>query len=219
MEDSSLPLLMADAQAVAIWEGTTNVCSLDVLRAIKTRPASFEAFVSDCSRLLDEVDAQLRDSNNNKKSAIFGRYLRRLHISVEKVRSALQSIKTYTAAHLGKRPSDIALLRHYCFGLSRTYIAALLLHFAVAMVPPASGDAAAASVSELDYIVAIRWCTSGPLFENPLLGYELNAIDSVQQGSLLAEEDTVVALDIDASGRPRGCGDVCAFTGQKRAKL
>src|SRR5258708_31115637 len=34
VEDSGLPLLLRDAQVLPIWEGTTNVLSLDALRAL-----------------------------------------------------------------------------------------------------------------------------------------------------------------------------------------
>ena len=36
VEDTGLPLLLRDAQVLPIWEGTTNVLSLDTLRAIQT---------------------------------------------------------------------------------------------------------------------------------------------------------------------------------------
>jgi alkylation response protein AidB-like acyl-CoA dehydrogenase len=45
IEDTHLPVLLRDAQVLPIWEGTTNVLSLDVLRAIKreeTLPALLE---------------------------------------------------------------------------------------------------------------------------------------------------------------------------------
>ena len=34
VEDTGLPRLLADAQVLPIWEGTTNVLSLDTLRAL-----------------------------------------------------------------------------------------------------------------------------------------------------------------------------------------
>src|SRR5690606_7279152 len=34
IEDTGLPVLLRDAQVLPIWEGTTNVLSLDVLRAL-----------------------------------------------------------------------------------------------------------------------------------------------------------------------------------------
>jgi alkylation response protein AidB-like acyl-CoA dehydrogenase len=51
IEDTGLPVLLRDAQVLPIWEGTTNVLSLDVLRAAH----GAEGFV----RLADEVNAQL----------------------------------------------------------------------------------------------------------------------------------------------------------------
>ena len=35
VEDTGLPLLLRDAQVLPIWEGTTNVLSLEVLRALE----------------------------------------------------------------------------------------------------------------------------------------------------------------------------------------
>ncbi len=39
IEDTGLPALLRDAQVFSIWEGTTNVLSLDVLRALQTGSA------------------------------------------------------------------------------------------------------------------------------------------------------------------------------------
>ena len=39
VEDTGLPRLLRDAQVLAIWEGTTNVLALDVLRAIEREDA------------------------------------------------------------------------------------------------------------------------------------------------------------------------------------
>lgn len=43
VEDTGLPTLLRDAQVLPIWEGTTNVLSLDVLRAV-ARDGAMEAF-------------------------------------------------------------------------------------------------------------------------------------------------------------------------------
>ena len=43
VEDTGLPTLLRDAQVLPIWEGTTNVLSLDVMRAI-ARDGALEAF-------------------------------------------------------------------------------------------------------------------------------------------------------------------------------
>ncbi len=56
IEDTGLPRLLRDAQVLPIWEGTTNVLSLDLLRAMATgnglRPLIFEV-----QRRLDGVEA------------------------------------------------------------------------------------------------------------------------------------------------------------------
>ncbi len=49
VEDTGLPRLLRDAQVLPIWEGTTNVLSLDVLRA-EAKDGSFSAVLKDLSR-------------------------------------------------------------------------------------------------------------------------------------------------------------------------
>jgi alkylation response protein AidB-like acyl-CoA dehydrogenase len=49
VEDTGLPRLLRDAQVLSIWEGTTNVLSLDVLRA-EAKDGSFSAVLKDLSR-------------------------------------------------------------------------------------------------------------------------------------------------------------------------
>src|SRR5262249_39306737 len=44
VEDTGLPRLLRDAQVLSIWEGTTNVLSLDTLRAIE-KDGAFEPFL------------------------------------------------------------------------------------------------------------------------------------------------------------------------------
>ncbi len=50
MEDTGIARLLRDAQVLPIWEGTTNVLSLDALRAV-ARPDVAEAFVAELERL------------------------------------------------------------------------------------------------------------------------------------------------------------------------
>jgi acyl-CoA dehydrogenase len=49
IEDTHLPVLLRDAQVLPIWEGTTNVLSLDVLRGIQ-RDDALAPFVEDVRR-------------------------------------------------------------------------------------------------------------------------------------------------------------------------
>mmetsp|Transcript_15641 Transcript_15641/g.29527 ORF Transcript_15641/g.29527 Transcript_15641/m.29527 type:complete len:320 (-) Transcript_15641:148-1107(-) len=44
LESSGIPQMARDAQVLAIWEGTTNVLSLDVLRVFRKHPKALDAF-------------------------------------------------------------------------------------------------------------------------------------------------------------------------------
>ncbi len=52
IEDTGIPVLVRDAQVFSIWEGTTNVLSLDFLRALRKEPGAMEWFQSRCEALL-----------------------------------------------------------------------------------------------------------------------------------------------------------------------
>jgi acyl-CoA dehydrogenase len=49
VEDTGLPVLLRDAQVLPVWEGTTNVLSLDVLKAL-ARPEAAEAVLDEVRR-------------------------------------------------------------------------------------------------------------------------------------------------------------------------
>ncbi|MPZ74456.1 MAG: acyl-CoA dehydrogenase [Nitriliruptorales bacterium] len=55
IEDTGLPLLLRNAQVLPIWEGTTNVLSLDLLRAA-TRNAVLPALFEDLAARLGDAD-------------------------------------------------------------------------------------------------------------------------------------------------------------------
>jgi alkylation response protein AidB-like acyl-CoA dehydrogenase len=60
VEDTGLPLLLRDAQVLPIWEGTTNVLSLDVLRAAQGRDV-LALIHGECQRQLQATsDPSLR---------------------------------------------------------------------------------------------------------------------------------------------------------------
>ncbi len=54
VEDTGLPRMLRDAQVLPIWEGTTNVLSVDVVRALSREPKLADAFIA----RLDEATAQ-----------------------------------------------------------------------------------------------------------------------------------------------------------------
>lgn len=54
VEDTGIPRVLRDAQVLPIWEGTSNVISLDVLRSM-ARDETVPAFLDDLSRALDSA--------------------------------------------------------------------------------------------------------------------------------------------------------------------
>jgi hypothetical protein len=68
MEDTGLPRLLRDAQVLPIWEGTTNVLSLDALRVL-AKPGIADAFVAELERL----GSPARDRVAGSLAAIAGR--------------------------------------------------------------------------------------------------------------------------------------------------
>ncbi|HEY8430504.1 MAG TPA: acyl-CoA dehydrogenase family protein, partial [Sandaracinaceae bacterium] len=55
IEDTGLPVLLRDAQVLPIWEGTTNVLSLDVLRALSRDRGAFDALAAEVSGIAQSV--------------------------------------------------------------------------------------------------------------------------------------------------------------------
>ena len=55
VEDTGLPMLLRDAQVLPIWEGTTNVLSLDALRVLGADDRALHALKAEVSRCLDSV--------------------------------------------------------------------------------------------------------------------------------------------------------------------
>src|SRR5207342_1064238 len=62
VEDTGLPALLRDAQVLSIWEGTTNVLSLDALRAME-REQTLAPFLEDVERRIGSIrSAEFKDS-------------------------------------------------------------------------------------------------------------------------------------------------------------
>ncbi len=77
VNDTGLPKLLADAQVLPIWEGTTNVLSLDTLRALK-QDGVWEAFVAEIRlRLGAAEDSRLKVAAQQSEAAVqhAGRWL------------------------------------------------------------------------------------------------------------------------------------------------
>jgi len=129
VEDTGIPRLLRDAQVLSIWEGTTNILSLDALRAMERSDVLAE-WAADVKRRLRVV-----------KSAA-------LSSSVEHTLKAVQRIEQYTAhAATAGNDSQQAGARAFAFAIARTESAALLIEHG-----GAQRDRAAITSAQ-------RWCT------------------------------------------------------------
>ncbi len=109
LEDGGFPRLLRDAQVLPIWEGTTNVLALDVLRALHVGGV-FEAFAEDVAVHLERATAD--DVSDH----------------VGSVEAALEGVRTHYDALAGwDRDAAERHARRFAYAAARTYSAALLL--------------------------------------------------------------------------------------------
>jgi len=162
VEDTGIPRLLRDAQVLAIWEGTTNVLSLDVLRVMEKTDA-LTLFLADVRTRIDRLGHQA-----------FAR-------PAERVRSALAEIEQHAnRAARGDAAFREAGARRFAFALARTYAASLLLEHAAwcANRGSAEPDAARAAVA------AARCC------ERELARFRDESAESRHETRLLAARGT-----------------------------
>jgi hypothetical protein len=71
VEDTGLPALLRDSQVLSIWEGTTNVLSLDALRTLVRDGMGLELVMAEVSRcVLDVGEMELQHCALKAKEAI-----------------------------------------------------------------------------------------------------------------------------------------------------
>ncbi|MBT8494563.1 MAG: acyl-CoA dehydrogenase, partial [Deltaproteobacteria bacterium] len=108
VEDTGLPRLLADAQVLPIWEGTTNVLSLDTLRAMGSG-GTFEAFTEDLhAHLAAAKSSQLRPC-------------------VDAARAAMEHATQWLAKAMSDRAAVEAGARRFALTIGRAYQLALLV--------------------------------------------------------------------------------------------
>jgi len=132
VEDTGLPRLLRDAQVLSIWEGTTNVLSLDVLRAIEKSDA-FRPFLAEIDETLSSVT------------------LGELGPAVDSAREAAKRLSGYLPVALAEgREFQEAGARAFAFGVARLAAASLLIDEAQ-WACRADGDGRGIAVAQ-------RWC-------------------------------------------------------------
>jgi hypothetical protein len=107
VNDTGLPTLLADAQVLSIWEGTTNVLSLDSLKVLR-QDGIWGAYLDETGRLLAAAkDTRLKEAARRARAAVehAGRWLQ----SAVEDRPALEAGARRFAMTLG-RTLELALL-------------------------------------------------------------------------------------------------------------
>lgn len=112
IEDTGLPKALRDAQVLSIWEGTSNVLSLDVLRVLTK--SNGEALVCFNNVINEKIQKALSSSGD-------------LKVVAETIVAGLNQ----TAKVLSDNPRLLdAGARYFAYSLARTYAAAVLIDLA-----------------------------------------------------------------------------------------
>jgi hypothetical protein len=130
VEDTGLPRLLRDAQVLPIWEGTTNVLSLDLLRALAA-DGTLAALSTELERLL----ASARDPS--------------LKTCIERAKSAEEHASAWLAASLGDGAALEAGARRFALTIGRTLELALLVAHAQWCLDSGRGPRSAAAARRL----------------------------------------------------------------------
>lgn len=134
LEDSGLPRILRDAQVLSIWEGTTNVLALDVLRAIsKSNGEVVIHFFSRMRKLLDKA----RSSGKLEVIKL-----------VEKVETTMEDLSEFVYTLNSRDRQEVTnSARDLSYSFAKIYMAALLLDHA-------TWDGA----DKIDMYAAKSWC-------------------------------------------------------------
>ncbi|CAI5650449.1 unnamed protein product [Oreochromis niloticus] len=132
IEDTGLPGILRDAQVLSIWEGTTNVLSLDVLRCVaRSSGMVLHAYFSRTKSLLAGASG-----------------VSLLAPAVNAVGGALCELEEFVQVAATKAPSYLELAaRDLAYSLARIYTGALLIDHACWK-----------GASPSDTYAALRWC-------------------------------------------------------------
>jgi len=114
LEDTLIPVILRDAQVLSIWEGTTNILSLDVLRCIeKSKGEVLKAFFEDAASKLKTTSSSLSESQTI------------LNGSLSKLTTFIAKKSSYDNLMYMKSSS-----RDLSYSLARTYMGCLLYEHA-----------------------------------------------------------------------------------------
>ncbi|XP_014750263.1 PREDICTED: acyl-CoA dehydrogenase family member 11-like [Sturnus vulgaris] len=130
MEDTGLPVILRDTLVLSIWEGTTNILSLDVLRSlVKSQGQVMAAFLSSVQKKLELASGT-----------------EELSPAVQRTREAVGRLQQFMAGSEQALTMELAA-RDFSYSLARIYTGALLME-----------HAARPGASSTDVCAALRWC-------------------------------------------------------------
>ena len=112
MEDTGIPKILRDAQVLTIWEGTTNVLSLDMLRAME-KDQAFEPLIKFISKSIQNIDPQFESQK------------KKLHDRLLVLKSFMIDLTTK------EREYSEASARNLSFSLAEVIISLLLLEHGI----------------------------------------------------------------------------------------
>ena len=118
IEDTGIPRLLRDAQVLSIWEGTTNILSLDVLRVVlhpRTGQDTVKSWV-------DRVHSILNSPSSSSNVT---------HVS-KQISKALNDILSYLQNNSKNQTAMTTFARDLAFSIARVQISALLLEHCIA---------------------------------------------------------------------------------------
>jgi acyl-CoA dehydrogenase len=130
MEDTGLPVMLRDAQVMPIWEGTTNVLSLDTLRALAQEGAHAILTETILARAARATSVELAEP-------------------VATVHAALARVQAWLASVMPRPPLVEAGARGLALTLGRTLELALLCEHAQWCLDHGKGPRAAAAARRL----------------------------------------------------------------------
>lgn len=132
IEDTGIPRLLRDSQVLAIWEGTTNILSLDTLRAIQ-RENAFEPLIADMETLLSKIKS-----------------LELKELCSHAIRQ-IEDIKAFAKKSTATSEDYVqSMARQMSFNLAATYMGALLIEHADWSIQNEKDSR--------NLLIAKRWC-------------------------------------------------------------
>ncbi|KAJ8042777.1 Acyl-CoA dehydrogenase family member 11 [Holothuria leucospilota] len=134
IEDTGLPGMLRDAQVLSIWEGTTNILSLDVLRSVlKSQGQTLQVFFK-------AVSSRLEGASDCNLAAV--------KEATKRMQQASSDVQGLLKSALSENPEVMEMAaRDLAYSLSRLYIGSLLVE-----------HASWSEATQEDAMVAQRWC-------------------------------------------------------------